>query len=58
MTKRLASKAILYATNQLEKGERVPVVVSELEVTPRYIRRLQAEFRERDPSTFRAFRAN
>lgn len=46
MTKRLASKAIRYAMNQLEKGKRVSVMVSELEVTPRYIRRLRAEFRE------------
>ena len=46
MIKRLASKAIRYAMNQLEKGKRVSVVVSELGVTPRYIRRLRAEFRE------------
>ncbi len=46
MTKRLASKAIRYAMNQLAKGKRVSVVIPEPEVTPRYIRRLRAEFRE------------
>ena len=46
MIKRLASRAIRYAMNQLEKGKRVSVAVSELGVTPRYIRRLRAEFRE------------
>ena len=32
--------------NQLEKGKRVSVVAAELGVMPRYIRRLQVEFRE------------
>ncbi|MYL11253.1 MAG: hypothetical protein F4010_03720 [Cenarchaeum sp. SB0669_bin_11] len=46
MTKRLTAKSIRYAMKQLEKGKRVSVVISEPEVTPRYILRLRAEFRE------------
>ena len=46
MAKRLTAKSIRYAINQLEKGRISSVVAAELEVTPRHIRRLHAEFRK------------
>lgn len=46
MAKRLTTKAIRYAMNQLEKGKRTLVVAAELGVTPRHIRRLWAKFRD------------
>ena len=46
MVECLTTESIRYAMNQLEKGKMVSVVAAELKVTPRYIRRLRAEFRE------------
>ena len=46
MVKHLTAKSIWYAINQPEKGRSSSVVVTELGVMSRHIRRLHVEFRE------------